>query len=517
MQRIVMGRKATSALCALALALVVALALAVTSTSVTSAAGTRSQAGGTLTVGASQGIPQLNPAIWTFAWEETLLPMLWDGLTEYTRSGSVGPDLATSWTPAQGGRQWTFHLRSGVKFSNGKPFTSSDVVSNFKYYLKSTTPYHDQNQISLVTSVTAAGPLTVVFKLSHPDAILPAGVSGVKMIYLPALSTIDSKPIGTGPFVVKSFVPNGPLSLVKNPSYWGPAPSLNEIDISNQSDPTSAYTNLASGSLDVLWNIPYSYAPRITHDSSLKLVTPFITSQYTFWEMDTSAPPFNDLRARQALAYATDRVAMQKAAFFGQATLSPGNDPLATNNSAYNKQLNPYPYDLAKAKKLFAEAGVKKLTWWGIAGSYPQFAAMGQILQASLKKIGIPLDIQNRDISTWAAKFYPAGKSFPGMVVPNANPSPPEPAYLLNFFLKGVCQCNWTNPTFTKLYNQAIATVSPSARQVLWNQLQAIVNKEVPVIIPNQSDYVVATRSNIAGVWLEGGGQMHLEQASLTH
>ena len=407
--------------------------------------------GGTLSIGAAQGIPQLNPALWTFAWEETLLPLLWDGLTQYEQNGTVGPDLATHWSSADGARQWTFHLRGNVKFSNGKPFTSANVVSNFNYFRAPATTYHDKSNLSLITSVIASGPRTVVINLSAPDAVLPQGITNVKMIYLPALSTIDSKPIGTGPFVVKSFQPNSQLTLVRNSRYWGTPALLNQIDVVNAPDPTSAYTSLISGSLDLLWSAPYSDVAGIRHSPSLKLLAPKVASQFNFWDLDTAAPPFNNVKVRQALAYAVDRSAILKDAYFGQGLVSNANDPLATNNPAYDKSLKPYPYDLKKAKALFNADRVKSLTWWGIAGQYPEFTTTGEILQASLKSIGVKLNIDNVDISTWAAKFYPAGKKFPGLVVPNFDPAPPAPAFSLNYLREGTCNCNWVNPTYGPL------------------------------------------------------------------
>lgn len=494
-----------------------AIAAALLSLSPLSASGarTRAKTSEVLVVGAAQGIPQLNPAVWDFSWEETMLPLLWDGLTKYNPNGSVGPDLATSWTPSNGGRQWTFHLRTGVTFSNGQPFTSADVVNNFNYYLRPNIPYHDKNQIAEIKTVTAPDPNTVVFTLSEPYAILPQAITGVHMIYLPALSTIDKDPIGTGPFIVKSFVVNGDVTLVRNPKYWGKPPSLNEIDIKNMSDPTAAYTALRSGALDVFWSVPYPDVTGIKSNTSLKIVSPQVVSQYIFWEVDVTHPPFNNVKARQALAYSIDRATMARVAYYGQAIVSWANDPIATNNPAYDKHLNPYSFNLAKAKKLFAEAGVKSFTWWGTAGLYPEWSAMGQILQSDLKKIGITVNIKNVDLSTWSTKFYPGGKSFPGLVVPNFTPSPAEPAFLLNMFLGNRCECNWHPAAYLKLYQQAAGTVNASKRQALWDKLQVMVNQQVPVMFPFQADAITAVRSNVDGVWIEGGGQVHLEDATI--
>ena len=140
------------------------------------------------------------------------------------------------------------------------------------------------------------------------------------------------------------------------------------------------------------------------------------------------------------------------------------------NNPSYGApaggKLINYSYNLAKAKKLFAEGGVKPgttLIWWSTP-ALPEFQTQGLILQASLAKIGIKLVIQNNEIATWVAKFYPGGKKFPGLIVPNANSGPVEAAYNFNFYLPGRCECNWSPPEFNTAYSKAMQTADPKKR-----------------------------------------------------
>jgi len=244
-----------------------------------------------------------------------------------------------------------------------------------------------------------------------------------------------------------------------------------------------------------------------------------VPSQWPSWEVDTTSAPFNNVKARQALAYAVDGTQVLGAAYYGQGVLSSTNNPLGTNNPSFSGDgLTDYSYNLDKAKTLFAEAGVHAgdtLTWWGAAGINPEWNTSGQILQASLKKIGINLKIVNNDVSTWVGKFYPAGKSYPGLIIPNFQSTPVEPAYSLNFLLKGRCECNWDDPAFTTAYNEAVAEPDDSARKADWAAVQKIVNEQVPVIVPLQSNVLTAVSKKIQGVWMEGGGQLHLETAGL--
>ena len=140
---------------------------------------------------------------------------------------------------------------------------------------------------------------------------------------------------------------------------------------------------------------------------------------------------------------------------------------------------------------------------------------MGQILQASLKKIGITLKIENHEISSWAPRFYPPGKKFPGLVVPNFQSVPPEPAFSLNYLFTSRCNCNWVSTEFNRLFAKAQSTADATARNAIWQEIQALISDQVPVIIPLQATVATATKSTVAGLWVEGGGQLHLEGTGL--
>ncbi|MBO9625682.1 MAG: ABC transporter substrate-binding protein [Microbacterium sp.] len=499
-------------------AIIAAAALLTAGCSASAPGGDSSSGGGSLTVAAAQGIPQLNPAIRTFAWEEVLFPLLWNGLTKTDESGKVVGDLAESWEASDDQKTWTFTLRDGVKFSNGDAFTADDAVAAFEYYLSDDTATQEKNKISMVTGVTAPDEKTVVVTLSEPIATFAAGIVWVKMIDVAALDTIDKEPIGTGPYVVDKFTPDDSLTLVPNPEYFGTAPELDKITIVKAAESTAAVTGLRSGDIDVLWSVPQGDVAGLEGGGDIALVKPDNPSQWPSWEMDTTSPPFNDVRARQALAYAVDREAILEAAYSGQGTVSPTNNALGEVNPWYGGDLTDYSYDLDKAKELFAEAGVTEgstLTWWGIAGQYPEWNTSGEILQASLKEIGITLKIDNNDIGTWVDSFYPAGKSYPGYIVPNFQSTPPEPAYSLNFYLDGRCECNWVDPDFQTAFAAAVAEPDETARAEKWGTVQTIINQQVPLIVPLQSTVVTATGTRVSGVWVEGGGQLHLEGAQL--
>lgn len=149
--------------------------------SITSTVGPAAAAKTTLVVGSTQGLPQLNPIIRTFAFEESLFPLLWSGLSQWKPNGTVGPDLASSWKANAKGTRWTFTIRKGVKFSDGTPLDAKAVKAVFDYAKKPTTVTQEANKIKMITKVTASGQ-NVIFDLSSPNALFPEAIAWIKMI-----------------------------------------------------------------------------------------------------------------------------------------------------------------------------------------------------------------------------------------------------------------------------------------------------------------------------------------------
>lgn len=470
----------------------------------------------TLTVGAAQGIGHLNPAESGTAWELVVFPLMYNGLVKIGKNGDLESDLATSWSSSADLKTWTFELVPNVKFSNGKALTAADVVSTFKYYKQPDTPTQFKNNLAPIKSVDAASGTKVKITLNGPNALFPTTIDSIKILDMDSMNTIKSAPVVTGPYKVEKFVANDTLTLVRNPKYFGAKQGSDKINLVTASDSSAAITGLQSGDLNSVWSVPLSQVKSIEQNPNLKVIRPSVIGQYVSWETDLTSPPFDDVHARQALAYAIDRDAILRNAYYGQGTTSPTNNPLADNSGAFGGDLTDYSFDLDKAKKLFAEAGITEgstITWYGVSNQYPEWNTSAQILQASLAKIGIKLNIKNVDIASWPEKFYPAGKKFPGMVIPNFQSYQPVPSDLFQFLRKDRCECNWNNPKFDALYNEALATEDKAERNKIWAQMQELVNQEVPILVPVQFATVTAAGKGLTGVWVDGTGTPHYEAA----
>jgi len=467
---------------------------------------------------AGGGLTQLDPNKVSSAALLPAMTMLYNGLTKYDQKMNVQPDLATSWSTSADKKTWTFKLRSGVKFHDGRAFTATDAVLNIQRVLDKATGSQARGKLTMVDTVRAVDPQTLEVKLNLPNALLPTALTYVKMSDVPGIARVNQTANGTGPFKLKEFLTDDHLVLVRNDNYFGTKAKLDSVKIVVAADPTSAINSLRNGELDAVWNVPPLDVKGLKTDPGLQILNPNIYSGTLIWELDTTSAPFNDVRARQALAYAANRAQMLSAGYDGHGVADDANGVLNPAQDGYAKDLTKYSHDMAKAKDLFTQAGVKQgseLVFWTASGRDQQWVTMAEILQQDLKSIGINLKIQSNENGTWLQKFFPAGQKYPGVIVANYLSQALDPSIELNFFRTGVCECNWSNKQFDAQLAQAKATEDPATRNGLYGQLQHILNQEVPVIVPMKTAQISVVQNRVVGAWVQTDGALHLEDAGV--
>lgn len=474
--------------------------------------------GGTLTLGSNQGIPQLDPHVVTYANERNMFPGLYNGLTEYDPDMNVVPALAEKWEASPDLKTYTWYLRKGVKFHNGRELVAEDIKWNYERCLDPKLGSQMRNNVQEVESVEVKDKYTVVMHLSTPSVTLPNGAQELKIIAKECLDNINKNPIGTGPYMYEDFVPNETLKLKRFDGYWGGKPYLDKVVITAIKDSTAALNALKSGQWDVIWQIPPKDAVTLKDDPKIKLLTAKVSSSNYFWEPDTTSPPFDNQLVRQALCYAIPRQEIVDVAIFGYGTPSWTNNFVPEGHWAFNPNLIRYDYNLDKAKELFTKAGIKEGTefiWWTLAGILPEFVTFGEMLGQSLAKIGLKLKIEQNEVGKWVDAFYPSGKKFPNMIVPNGDTAALDPAFPLKFFAQKRCECNYNDPKIDELLAKGKSTADKEKRKEAYWEIQKIVNEVVPVWIPCSWTFVNGAQKFVEGVWIESGGQIHYEAAWL--
>ncbi|MHB8681927.1 MAG: ABC transporter substrate-binding protein [Acidimicrobiales bacterium] len=317
--------------------------------------------GGTLTIGINSEINGFLPAVDHF--DNTGIcyaNAVFDTLTKVGADGTARPYLAQSVTPNADMSVWTITLRPGVVFHDGSPLTADVLVANFQALRQS--PLTGQ-AVAPISGVTATGPLTVQMTASQPLVAFPYYLS-TQVGYVVALSMLSdpngsSRPVGTGPFSLVSWVPNDHFTVQRNPRYWRQGlPYLDGVTFKPIIQDTSRESSLRSGTVDLMVTRDPQAIADLRHNASFaqiqdQRVAPGM-GDMDFIILNTAVPPVNDLTVRQALAHATDAEQLTK--LFGAGIAKADSSPFPLG-SPFRAPDNGYPaHDLAAAKRLVAQA-----------------------------------------------------------------------------------------------------------------------------------------------------------------
>lgn len=478
---------------------------------------------GTLRVASAQNLAQLDPFKYVFDWDNQSLSCIYSGLTQFTESGGATPQpaMAESWTVSPDLMTYTFNLRKDLLSAKGQPITGEIIVASIKRAIAKKTAYYGASFFPPIASLTAPNSRTVRFQLKTPSATLATWLTTYMPITMPdtvANAAAQQGPDTTGPFKVSEFVTDQHMYLEPNPHWWGAPVKLSAIQIITAQDNTSAVTSLQAGSLDALWGAPYTAIARLIKDPKFKVLTSKLPGTSHTYEVDIASPPFNNVNARLALAHSVDRRTIMNSAYAGLGQMTNTNVPVATNSPYFDSSLPAIPFDLDKAKSLFASAGVSKstpLTFWCASGQYPEWTVAGQIISADLAKIGISLKVTPVDISTWVAKFFPKGKKYPGYVVANFGTAGPD-ILALERLDPRVYEGNWNDPQVQTMMAQAQKTKSMSAAKAIYNRVEQQFSQQAPAASLMMFDNPLVQSAKVQGTWIAPNGNCHLENASLT-
>jgi ABC-type transport system substrate-binding protein len=338
------------------------------STGANSSTGTQSTAasgpkqGGTLKIGTGQSVPVLGytPKITTNA-STQFLRISFDSLLFYDNDGKLVADLAEKWETDPSAKTITFHLRSGVKFSDGTDFNADAVKWNIEEYQKMKRTETDN-----IKSVDAKDANTVVFNLKEWNSSALTSI-GYFIYYMSptAVKTngtewAEKNPVGTGPFVLKEWNKGVKQKYVKNDKYWQSGkPYLDGIEISEITEVMTLESSLKAGEIDLITYADLSTVKATEGDSQfVKETNKNGVGVEGFGLIPNSSDPkspFSKEKVRQAMCYAIDAESIIKTVGFGY--IQTTNQWAAPGSVTYDKDVKGYPFDPAKAKQLLAEAG----------------------------------------------------------------------------------------------------------------------------------------------------------------
>ncbi|MDP7387168.1 MAG: ABC transporter substrate-binding protein, partial [Nitrospinota bacterium] len=291
------------------------------------------------------------------------LELIYNGIVSYDENSQVVPGLAKSWKMDSGGKSWTFKFRKGVRFSNGNRFTAHAAKFTIDRILDKKTKARRRSVfIKVITKLEVIDDLTLRIHTKKPFPDLPNLVAILEASVIdPAAvkkwgKAFGQHPTGTGPFMLKEWVPGDKAVLVSNPHYWGPKPKVKRIIQKSIPEGSARVFSLERGEADVVAKIPTEEIPRLSKNPNIVLHKSAVQLNISY-EINNVKKPWSDIRVRRALNYAVDKDAIVKKILGGFGVPSTG---VAGPGIPGRRAFKPWPYDPAKARKLLAEAGYPK-------------------------------------------------------------------------------------------------------------------------------------------------------------
>jgi len=493
-----------------------------------SESGGESAGGGTLIVGRGGDSAALDPSIVTDGESLKIAQQVFDPLLAY-KSGTteVEPALAESWTISDDGLTYTFKLRKGVKFHDGTDFNADAVVFNFNRWNDPKSEfkfegdsfdYYDSmfgpEEARVIKSVKAVDESTVEFQLNNPQApflqnlaMPPFSIASPTAIEKEK-ENFKSNPVGTGPFVFKEWKRSDSITLDKNPNYWQQGlPKVDQVIVRAIPDNTARFNALQNGEIDLMEDLsPDDLATLESNPDLQKFNRPPFNVAYLGF--NTAKKPFDNPKVRVALNYAVDKKGIIDAFFAGQAEAAV--NPIPPTLWGYNKSVEDYPFDLAKAKQLLADAGYpngidQELTFYAMPVSRPYMPdgrKVAEVIQASFAQIGVKVSIQSPEWATYLDDLSKGEKDdlfIIGWTGDNGDPD--------NFFyplldkdsIGGNNYSQYVSEPLHKVLVQAQQETDQDARAKLYEQAQVIVKKDAPWVPLVHSTPLLAATSKLKG------------------
>lgn len=301
----------------------------------------------------------LDPAVQTNVNDSMYTDLLYDALTYQDDDWNVHPVLAESWEPNSDVTEWTFKLRQGVKWHDGKPFTSKDAAYSISRQLEEDLGSGIYGRLSESLDkggISTPDDATLVLKLKRPDSLLPLTLSARQGRIVQDGTTDFSKGIGTGPFKLKSFAPAKSWEVERNADYWDAEnvhlDGVRGVIITEQS---TKVQSVLSGQSHISDNIDFSAAATVKGSPNATLME-YKNATYLLVAMDMTKAPFDDPNVIQAVKLAVDRQRVVDAAYQGYGTVT-SDVPVPADDPFFPDEVGERPQDVEQAKQLLADAG----------------------------------------------------------------------------------------------------------------------------------------------------------------
>ena len=431
---------------------------------------------------------------------------IFDSLTAMGADGKVVPQLAQSLEPNADNTVWKITLRDGITFHNGQPFDGAAVAKALNTYK---TALITGAAFKVVDTVTQSGPMEVTLVMKQPMADLGnlfIGQGG----YMPAPAMLDDPfggdhPIGTGPFVFQEWVKNDHVTVTKNPHYWQAGlPHLDQITFRPIASAQDRLAALEDGTVNAIDTVTPSSIRSIRDNQSFRYLE-YGKGEEIHIPLNTLAPPFDNLAARQAVAYATD--AADYVTQIGDGVYTPANGMFAPGQLGYTEDSGYPTFDLDKAKELVAqytkETG-EPLAFTLLSQADVEYAKQDQLLKSMWEAAGMQVTLQSKPqadqiIAVVLGQYQATDFRLFGQPDPDADyywwssgtVAPPDQV--------SINMARYSSPETDKALADGRASLDPATRDQAYQAFERAWNAAVPDIWLARADWMIASTPNVHG------------------
>jgi len=468
----------------------------------------------TLTIGVSQEAVGLDPHIVTAFSSMRRLDLLYNRLVRLDENMQVVPDLAESWE-IPNNLTYIFHLRKGVKFHNGREMTADDVKYSLERVLDPATASPGRSYISTISKIEVVDAYTVKLTLSSPlasllDALTSNNISIVPREVVQEHGNLQRVAVGTGPYMLKDWVVDNSMTLVKNPNYFETGlPKSDQVIFRVIPEEASLYAGVRSGNLDLATINDGATIRQAKADKNVVVMSKPGMNVRVF-SFNNQKKPFDDIRVRQAVALALNRSEILTMAEYGMGSVT-GPIPISAKVWAIPPDQLPLgKIDYAKAKQLLADAGYPNGFAFDIvcSSTYEGGLAVAQVIQNQLKNIGLTA---NLDVVEWGNYIDRwVKRDFATMVELRGGSSEPDRfLYRSLHSTGGVNNFMFKDAETDKLLELGREQTDPAQRKATYDKVQIVLSEKAPLVFlycPNENQ---VTSPYVDGFKQIGNGSLY--------
>lgn len=467
------------------------------------------RAGGTLIAAQGAEPDRLDPHLTSAFASFQVLENVYDTLVQPGADLTMEPALAESWEISDDNLTWTFTLRDDVVFHNGRELTADDVVFSYERIMDPDVAANNAFRFASVESVVAVDDTTVEINLNRPTPNLLVNIGAFKgMAIVPREivedGSIDSTPVGTGPFQFVSSSPDQGILLERNESYWRAdegLPYLDSVRFIQIPDPTVKLTNLQTGEADWIDTVPPQELEALAADESVVLER-VPGGDYHYFALNQNREPFDNRDVRQAIAMAINRPEIAEAAQFGAAE---PNQTAIPEGNFWHHDYAPYGVaDVDGATALLDDAGVSDLTIeFLVTSDFPETVTQAQVIAAQLEAIGVTVDIRDVDFSTWLDAQ--GNGDFDAFMLSWIGNIDPDDFYYAQHHSEGSFNFQgYSNPEVDQLLDDARVETDRDARKALYDQAAEMIVDDASYIYLYNPENIGAWGPHVQGYMVRG-------------